>query len=36
MYVLIAYDVEARRTRHFSKLLSRYLLQERYRSSAAT
>lgn len=30
MYVLIAYDVEARRTRHFHKLLSRYLLQEQY------
>ena len=28
MYVLITYDVEARRTRHFHKLLSRYLIQE--------
>ena len=28
MYVLIAYDVEARRTRHYHKLLSRYLLAE--------
>jgi CRISPR-associated protein Cas2 len=28
MYVLIAYDVEARRTRHYHKLLSRYLVQE--------
>jgi CRISPR-associated protein Cas2 len=28
MYVLIAYDVEARRTRRFHKLLSRYLIQE--------
>ena len=28
MYVLIAYDVEARRTRRYHKLLSRYLLQE--------
>ena len=28
MYVLIAYDVEARRTRRFHKLLSRYLVQE--------
>lgn len=26
--MLIAYDVEARRTRRFHKLLSRYLLQE--------
>lgn len=28
MYVLIAYDVEARRTRRLHKLLSRYLIQE--------
>ena len=28
MYVLITYDVEARRTRHFHKLLSRYLVHE--------
>ncbi len=28
MYVLIAYDVEARRTPRFHKLLSRYLIQE--------
>lgn len=28
MYILIAYDVEARRTRHFHKLLSRYLVHE--------
>ena len=28
MYILIAYDVEARRTRRFHKLLSRYLLHE--------
>ncbi len=28
MYVLIAYDVEAHRTRHYHKLLSRYLMQE--------
>ncbi|QTI82157.1 CRISPR-associated endonuclease Cas2 (plasmid) [Roseomonas marmotae] len=28
MYVLITYDVEARRTRRFHKLLSRYLVQE--------
>ena len=28
MYILIAYDVEARRTRRYHKLLSRYLLQE--------
>lgn len=28
MYVLITYDVEARRTRRFHALLSRYLLHE--------
>ena len=28
MYVLIAYDVEARRIRHYHKLLSRYLVRE--------
>ena len=28
MYVLITYDVQARRTRHFHKVLSRYLLHE--------
>ena len=28
LYVLIAYDVEAQRTRRFHKLLSRYLIQE--------
>jgi len=28
VYVLITYDVEAKRTRHFHKILSRYLLHE--------
>ena len=28
MYVLIAYDVNARRTRHFHKVLSQYLIRE--------
>lgn len=28
MYILITYDVEARRTRHFHKVLSRYLVHE--------
>ena len=28
MYVLVGYDVEARRTRRFHKLLSRYLVRE--------
>jgi CRISPR-associated protein Cas2 len=28
MYVLITYDVQARRTRHFHKALSRYLIHE--------
>jgi CRISPR-associated protein Cas2 len=28
MYVLIAYDVEARRTRHYLRVLSRYLTHE--------
>ena len=28
MYTLITYDVEARRTRHFHKVLSRYLVHE--------
>jgi CRISPR-associated protein Cas2 len=28
MYILIAYDVEARRTRHYRRILSRYLTHE--------
>ena len=28
MYVLITYDVEAKRTKYFHKLLSRYLMHE--------
>jgi CRISPR-associated protein Cas2 len=28
MYILIAYDVEARRTRHYLRVLSRYLTHE--------